>query len=346
MFVIDFSKDWIRQSEKFAAFMWAAPIIEFIDDWLTKNQATFIAHTSGSTGTPKAITHARTAMIQSAQRTIEYLQLEKKSNLLLAIPAANIGGKMMIVRAIVLQAKLICIEPNTKPLDEALLTNVEFAAFTPMQVFESMMQEKSKTQFSNIKNVIIGGGQISETLENTLKSLPIHIYETFGMTETVSHIALRQIAPKTASHFSVLDGIKIKTDLDQRLIITMPDQLDIISNDRVELINGTQFKWLGRTDDIANTGGVKVNLLDIENKLKNSIDCPFFIAKLADDKLGETVVIVIAQKDKKSNFDFQSISKFERPRKLLLVKEFIYTATNKLIKNMDAYKDIVSLEKP
>jgi O-succinylbenzoic acid--CoA ligase len=167
------------------------------------------------------------------------------------------------------------------------------------------------------------------------------------MTETVSHIALRQIAPNYSKpYFSVLDGIKIKTDLDQRLIITMPDQLDIISNDRVELINGTQFKWLGRTDDIANTGGVKVNLLDIENKLKNSIDCPFFIAKLADDKLGETVVIVIAQKDKKSNFDFQSISKFERPRKLLLVKEFIYTATNKLIKNMDAYKDIVSLEKP
>lgn len=340
MFVIDFSKDWGAQRIMLTSIDWAAPIIDFIDDWLLRHKETFIAHTSGSTGTPKTITHARSAMIQSAQRTIHHLHLKKKANLLLAIPAATIGGKMMIVRAIVLQAKLICIKPSTKPLDETLLTNIAFAAFTPMQVFESMMQEKSKTQFSNIENVIIGGGQISESLENILKSLPNTIYETFGMTETVSHIALRQIVPKTARHFSALDGIKIKTDNDQRLIITMSDQSNIITNDIVELINETQFKWLGRTDNIANTGGVKVNLLEIENKLRNSIDCPFFISKLADDKLGETVVIVMEQKDKKFNFDFQSLSKFEKPRKLLLVYVFKYTATNKLIRNINHYKNI------
>lgn len=342
MFVIDFSKDWSTQRQSLTPIDWAIPIVDFIDDWLIKNQATFIAHTSGSTGPPKAITHTRAALIQSANRTINYLQLDNFSNLLLTIPVTTIGGKMMIVRASVLKAKLICVKPSTKPLEENLATNIEFAAFTPMQAYESVMHKESKTRFSNIKTVILGGGQISESLEKTLKSLPNTIFETFGMTETVSHIALRQIAPHTANHFRILDGINIRTDNEQRLIITLPQQSDIITNDIVELISETQFKWLGRTDDIANTGGIKVNLLGIESKLKDSIEFPFFISKIADDKLGEMVVIVIEKKNKKEDysFNFDSLSKFEKPRKLLIVDEFRYTATNKLLRKIEYYNDI------
>jgi O-succinylbenzoic acid--CoA ligase len=339
MFVIDFSKDWSVQRQTFLGIDWALVIIEFIDKWLIENQNTFIAHTSGSTGAPKAITHSREALIQSADRTISYLKLAESSTLLLAIPATTIGGKMMIVRAILLKAKLICIKPSANPLNENFPSPIDFAAFTPMQVFESIASQKSNDNFMNIKKVIIGGGQISESLEKQLKKYPNNIYETFGMTETVSHIALRQISPNYEPYFSILANVKIKIGEAQNLIITLPLQDDISTNDIVELISKNQFKWVGRTDDIANTGGVKVNLLTIENKLKETLNFPFFISKTDDERLGETVVLVV-ESVKEYSSEFLTLSKFEKPRKIGFVSQFEYTASHKLIKKISHYKDL------
>lgn len=344
--ILDFSR---HKADIFSQFdtkkTWQEPIFEFLGSWLNENIIYFPIYTSGSTGLPKNITHTRAQMIESAQRTNAFFGINEHSVLFLALPVRSVGGRMMLVRAQIAGAKIVCVEPSASPLSLLLWEGYEafdFAAFTPMQVFEILKNEQQKTAFLGVKNVIIGGGKIPDDLRNKLSEWPNNIYETFGMTETVSHIALRKITEK---EFCCLHGISVKKDDFSRLQIVMPNGEELQTNDIVELSDDKHFRWIARYDDVINTGGVKVFANEIETKLKSHISEPFFITKMPDEKFGEKVVLVVESSVKetpenarKNAFFADLFSRvllpYEKPKTVLFSTKFVYSEIGKLMKQV------------
>jgi O-succinylbenzoic acid--CoA ligase len=194
----------------------------------------------------------------------------------------------------------------------------------PMQV------QNSISELSKVKKLIIGGAKISETLRNQLLELPTQIFETYGMTETITHIAIKRIGEKS---FSVLPNVKIATDERGCLVLTAPRISDtkIVTNDVVELLSETQFLLLGRIDNVINSGGIKLFPEQIEAKLSDKIKTRFFVIGIPDEKLGEQVGIVI--EGKPIAFDdlvFENLEVYERPKAIRFVQKFTETKSGKV----------------
>lgn len=336
MLQLDFSlseAEWLKTVNP--EIPWQKEIATFVEEW-NSEAVSFSMHTSGSTGTPKIIQHSREALIQSALRTNQFFKLDVTSFFFLCLPIQHIGGRMMLIRAIVAKAKIVCVAPTSNPLSaEVFSLPITFAAFTPMQCFDILQHKQSATLFSSIHHVIIGGGKISDALLTLLKNRPNAIYETFGMTETISHIALRSIAPITENYFQCLEGISVATNEESLLQIKVDDQEAISTNDVVEIIDSTRFRWLGRQDDVINTGGIKVFAHQIESKLQSKFSVPFFITAMNDDKFGQRVVLVLQSQEVAESLtksSFETLSNYERPKSIFVLKQFEYSALGKVLK--------------
>lgn len=346
MLIIDFVKskaDILSVISKRDHPSWTIPLFDFIRMWLDESVTDFPIQTSGSTGTPKLIRHSRPAMMASAERTCDFFDLKRGDVVLLALPATYIGGKMMIVRSMMRGMKLICTEPRSNPLTSFdFNSEIDFAAFTPMQMSMIMDDAKSNTTLSQIKKIILGGGEVSYPLRQRLQAIQPSVYETYGMTETVSHIALKKInGDDRSDYFTILDGVKITTDDRGCLVIDAPklSSDSVITNDIVKLISQKEFQWLGRYDNIINTGGIKVNAEEIERKLQPYVDLHFFITGIPDEVLGQRVVMIA--ETSKSAADVQHLynealhvylGKFEKPREILTMEQFSYTENGKVNK--------------
>lgn len=322
---------------------WTIPVFDFIRSWMDHSVNAFPVQTSGSTGTPKLISHSRAAMRVSAGRTCDFFSLKKSDIALLALPATHIGGKMMIVRSMVRGMKLICMEPKSNPLAHFDWDGeIDFAAFTPMQMSMCMDDQGSGAKLSQIKKIILGGGEVSYPLRKRLAGIQPAVYETYGMTETVSHIALKKINGEDRSDFfTTLHGIAITTDQRGCLIIDAPhlSQERLVTNDIVKIISEKEFQWLGRYDNMINTGGIKVSAEEIERKLQPYVDQHFFIAGVPDDALGQRVAMIV--ETLKSGEDILHIyenalgiylSKYEKPKEILTTERFSYTENGKVNK--------------
>jgi O-succinylbenzoic acid--CoA ligase len=317
---------------------WLSDLGGFILNWFDDAE-TIEVNTSGSTGIPKKILLPKKAMISSAKMTIDYFKLNEKSNALLCLPIKFIAGKMMVVRAFTAHWNLIVREPSSNPLD-GLTDKIHFAAFTPMQV-ESMIRHHANS-FSKIDVVIIGGAAISPTLEQQLSAFSNRIFATYGMTETITHIALRKVG-KGNDEFDALPHVKFEVDQENCLRIHAPHLTETIqTNDVVDLISPTCFRFLGRRDNIINSGGIKISPELIEESLSHFLDLPFFLWKKVDERLGEKLVMYI--EDSHASTDIPelldrikaSLKSIEIPKEIILVKTFERTATDKIIrKNYD-----------
>jgi o-succinylbenzoate---CoA ligase len=313
-------------------------ISQFIELWKSGQQF-FTLQTSGSTGKPKKITVSRQSMIRSAELTGQALNLKKGNTALICMPLEFVAGKMMLVRTLVLDLKLVAVKPSSNPLKQIdKEIQIDFAAMTPMQVMESLKNKESLAKLRNIKKLIIGGAPVSLQLERKLLQLPCEFYETYGMTETLTHIALRRINGKNHSEFfQVLPEIKIRTDERGCLVIHAPhlDQPEVITNDLVEIINENQFRWLGRADQVINSGGVKIFPEQLEKKLESIIRQRFIIISLPDEKLGQKVVLVI-ESSIPTGFEAplglitEKVEPYEKPREIIFLKKFPETAGGKI----------------
>jgi len=322
--------------------LWNSAIYNFLEDWFDKS-ATITVHTSGSTGKPKDIQLTKTAMRNSARMTNAFFGLNTHSIALLCLPADYIAGKMMLVRAIEGQFNLITVEPNAKPFAN-LNQSIDFTAITPYQLAHSLEDIKLlENKKIEIGKIIVGGAKINSETEAFVQQLNVAVFETYGMTETCSHIALRAVNGQNKSEFfSVLEGIAIRKNENNCLCIKAPHILseELITNDIVELVDDNHFKIIGRLDNIINSGGVKINPETIEKKLEKHINKPFFITSLPDEFLGSKVVLVIElatpsmliQAEMKIIID-SFLEKFERPKEIIIVPRFCYSATNKLLKS-------------
>ncbi|MDT0621332.1 AMP-binding protein [Croceitalea vernalis] len=305
----------------------------FLIEWFINSDVVNVT-TSGSTGTPKQITLKKKHMVNSALATGSFFNLKSQNTALLCLSADFIAGKMMLVRAMVLGLELDVVEPSSSPLSKATKC-YDFCAMVPMQV------ENSLRNLKQIDTLIIGGAPLSDALSENLQNVETNCFETYGMTETITHVAVKRAnrfnSDRDETYFNTLPNISISKDERGCLVIEAPkiSNKTIITNDMVELIDSKRFKWLGRYDTIINSGGVKLIPEQIEKKLNTFIKNRFFVAGIPDDSLGQKVVLVLERTKNrdsiKDEFDFTGIlSKYETPKEIIQVDNFIKTKNGKI----------------
>lgn len=316
--------------------LWRSAIYQFLQNWFDDSDF-ILAQTSGSTGKPKSIKLLKQSMINSAKMTNHFFGLDKDKTALLCLPASYIAGKMMLVRALVGGFDLLTVEPSANPF-EKLEPEIDFAAITPYQLFHSA--ESLSTE--SVRKIIVGGGPVTTKLEKLAEDIPAELFETYGMTETCSHIALRQFNGSGKSDcFTILEGVTIRMDIRGCLAIKAPHLLEeeIQTNDMVELIGANSFRWLGRADSTINSGGIKIHPEQVEKKLEELISASYFISSLPDDKLGCKVVLVVESdcftvdklNDLKAKFASE-LNKFEIPKEVYFLPDFVYSQSNKVLR--------------
>lgn len=319
---------------------WERRIFSFISNWLNPSVASIQVFTSGSTGSPKSIFHYKKDMQCSAELTCKTLTLQKGNTALLCLPADKISGMMMIVRCLIAKMNMYAIRPSAEPLNSLPgRLKIDFAAFTPMQISGIRNYATVREKFSNINKVILGGEGIQPDLLQILEGFNNQVYATFGMTETISHIALKKVSGiNPDKYFYALPGVTVAADKRGCLIISAPllGQSNLQTNDIVEIISATSFKWLGRIDNVINTGGIKLYAEEIENLLFNFIPFPFFVAAWLDELTGEKPVLCIETDAISSDSESQiagairQLDKISQPKWILLFNKFKWTANGKI----------------
>ncbi len=320
--------------------VFAHPSHSFIKLWLTGKED-FEIHTSGSTGTPKIIQVSRAQMIASATNTIEGLVLEPGLDALLAMSTERIGGIMMLVRALIGKWNLVLEQPS-RDLSEILKKrSFDFTALVPLQV-QSLIDKGHKTALESVECIIIGGADLNEGLTTELNTYKNRVYHTYGMTETISHIALRKISQNESTPwFTVIGDNQVDCNEEGCLKVKgkVTNNTWIETNDLIDLDNN-RFRWLGRVDLVINTGGVKLQIEEIEKDLQklvpNHLHGNLCIWKRLDNELGEKVVCICDDADLIQYFsDHQEelkagFPKYAWPKKWHHIPSLILTASGKI----------------
>lgn len=308
----------------------------FLDEWNSSTN-TIRVQTSGSTGAPKTMMVEKARMVASARMTCQFLGLKANDTALLCMNLDYIAAKMMVVRALTWGMRIIDIGVEGHPMLSPLITDeeIDFAAMVPLQVYNSMQSPEERAKLMNIHHLLIGGGALDEKLEAELRQFPHAVWSSYGMTETLSHIALRRVSGEGASlWYQPFDGIRVSADEEQCLVIEAPALCPEIlhTNDVVEFAaDGCHFRVLGRKDNVICSGGIKIQAEEVERILRKHIDAPFFITKEKDEKYGEIVVMVTEEKNIKKIEDIveQSLPKYWKPKKILSVSRLPLTETGK-----------------
>lgn len=326
----------LAKEYKISPHTYLQDIGQFFIDWFDDTPLIKV-HTSGSTGAPKAMMVKKQYMVNSALATGKYFELPSGTTALLCLPATYIAGKLMLVRALVLGWKLDSVKPQKDPLKNKTKT-YDFCAVTPYQL------EQSLDKLHLVKKIMVGGGAVSKSLFERLQRHDTKVYETYAMTETLTHIAARLInakpQPKNKPPFTLLDNVSISQDKRNCLVIKAPKVSDqtIITNDLVAIESPKTFRLKGRYDNIINSGGIKLIPEEIEQKLEALINARFFVTGLADDSLGEKLVLFIEDNFDQKNLNalqsaikqLETLHRYERPKELFFVKPFIETHTGKI----------------
>lgn len=307
---------------------------EFLAQW-HDDSPTLLVHTSGSTGSPKPMYVEKRRMQASAITTCRFLGLKVGDSALLCMPLDYIAGKMMVVRALTCGLRLINVPPSSHPLAHASLHDqpVDFAAMVPMQVWNSLQVPDERHRLMQIHHLIIGGGAVDEALARELRSFPHHVWSTYGMTETLSHIALRRLnGPDASEWYTPFQGVTLSLTDEGCLVIQAPEvcQETLVTNDIAQL-DGCRFRILGRCDNVVCSGGVKIQIEEVERLLHPHLDHPFLITKTPDTQLGEQVVLLTESNDADAVLAVcrQHLPKYWIPRRVFSVRSLPLTGTGK-----------------
>lgn len=265
----------------------------FLKDWFSDSPFLYVK-TSGSTGTPKEMQVEKSRMMQSAVLTCSFLKLKKSDKALLCMSLQYIAGKMFTVRALVAGLDLYLVSPCGNPLKNCDI-DFDFGAMVPLQVFNSLRNEEEKERLQRVKNLIIGGGAIDADMAKELKTFPHAVFSTYGMTETLSHIALRKLNGEDASdNYYPFDSVNLSLSDENILIIDAPlvSSEVLKTNDICEINADGSFKILGRKDNVINSGGIKIQIEEVERLYAPYITVPYAVSSQADAKFGEALVLV------------------------------------------------------
>lgn len=330
---------------------------DFLQEWNSPSE-TLLVHTSGSTGKPKPIWVEKQRMLNSAHITCDFLGLRPGDSALLCMSLDYIAGKMMVVRSIERKLRLFSVKPSGHPLSDESLTKMvemdfDFVAMVPMQVYNTLQVPQERERLSRIKHLIIGGGAIDDALAEELRSLPGAVWSTYGMTETLSHIALRRLNGEEASEwYQPFDSVGVSLNSDGCLVIDAPLVCSepLVTNDIAEIKQQETsshssdassslktssphvlFRIKGRKDNVICSGGIKIQIEEVENLLRQHLDAPFLLAKKKDEKFGEIAVLVTESGDLEGVEAIcrQVLPKYWVPRQYLHFDQLPMTETGK-----------------
>jgi o-succinylbenzoate---CoA ligase len=317
-------------------------VIHFCKDWVDGKSSLQI-QTSGSTGNPKNIQLRRSSMIASAIATARAINLKEGQTSLVCLDVNYIAGMMMLVRSMEVGMNIIVVEPCANPFEKLESKDqIQFTALVPYQV-KAILDSPQKEFFNQLETVIIGGAPLDEVTKKQLQNFSCQFYETYGMTETISHIALKKINGKNKSdYFEILPNIIIRQDERACICIKAPYLKDeVVTNDVVELKNLKEFVWLGRFDNVINSGGLKIFPESTEKKIEIVLSelkmgNQFLVAGLQDDRLGQVVTMILEgnlTKDQLTHVEIglkKHLTKFEIPRSIKFIEKFAKTETGKV----------------
>ncbi|MBE6270303.1 MAG: O-succinylbenzoic acid--CoA ligase [Prevotella ruminicola] len=308
----------------------------FLDEW--NNDSEYVeVKTSGSTGEPKRMLVEKRRMLNSARITCDFLGLKAGDTALLCMSTDYIAGKMMVVRSIERGLKLIEVPPSGHPLNNSQLSTLHsplsFAAMVPMQVYNSLQVPEERERLMQIRHLIIGGGAIDEAIEAELRTFPHAVWSTYGMTETLSHIALRRISgPEASEWYTPFRTVKLSTTSEGCLVIDAPEVCvqTLTTNDIVELKPDGRFRILGRKDNVICSGGIKIQMEEVETCLKKYMRVPYIISKRKDEKFGEIVVLLTEGDTAEAKAVCEKVlPKYHQPKVYLHIDKIPLTETGK-----------------
>lgn len=323
---------------------WERAFFSFIQIWWN-DSPTLTVQTSGSTGTPKLITVEKGRMMQSAMLTCKYLQLQQGDKALLCLPTEYIAGKMMVVRALVAGLDLYRVIPSGHPLQHVPDMEFAFAAMIPMQVLHSLHDVVGKIRLQHINHCIVGGASVDATLEEELHAMPNSFYVTYGMTETLSHIAMRKINGKGASpYYQVFPQVHLSLSDEDTLIINAPLVAEEVveTNDIAHILADGSFEILGRKDNVINSGGLKFHPELLEKKLHAVLPDAFVVTSVPDVVLGQKLVLLLQRNSTEKewidieiiNYKMRSVlSVYEMPKAIYVCEKLPFTPNGKIDRN-------------
>ncbi|KAA2217352.1 AMP-binding protein [Maribacter flavus] len=313
----------------------------FLLDWISPS-AKIHVNTSGSTGKPKKIELLKNHMRNSALATGAFFNLKSGDTCLLCLSCDYIAGKMMLVRAMLLGLDIYIAEPTATPLQQIdHFQTFRFCAMVPLQV------QASLDALERIETLIIGGASVSNALKKELLPKKTRCFETYGMTETITHVAMRELSEASKNPFRALPNVHFSLDDRECLVIDAPKIASnkIVTNDQVALVSDTEFLWLGRYDNVINSGGVKLFPEAIEEKLSTYLQDACIVAGIEDERLGQKLVLVMeSDSTQKIDLDLfkeiKTLAPYERPKEIYYLPTFIRTKNGKIQRELTLQKAI------
>ncbi|MDP4292322.1 MAG: AMP-binding protein, partial [Bacteroidota bacterium] len=321
---------------------WQRSVVSFLKQWFNEDED-ILAHTSGSTGEPRVIRLSKARMRISASMTCDYFGLKPRDRALLCLSAENIAGRMMLVRAMERGLHLDAVSPAGCPLSNTL-EKVKFAAMVPLQVQHCL----DRGCLDQAETILLGGAAVSDKMQDMLFRQEVKCYCSYGMTETMSHVALKKLNGPDASEW--YEGLAdARFDLDERDCLQITSAFlgieKLQTNDICELDGQTRFRWLGRLDFVINSGGLKVSPEQLEKLLSPYMHLPYFITGLPDEELGERIVLFIEASSpdrvplEQIQRAFGEWHKYKRPKAIYVVSQFVYTVSGKINRNATKAKE-------
>ena len=305
---------------------------EFLAEW--HNDSPFVrVKTSGSTGAPKPMMVEKRRMLNSARITCDFLGLREGDTALLCMSLDYIAGKMMVVRSIERNLKLLSVPPSGHPLATVNAPSpLDFAAMVPMQVYNTLQVPEERARLMQIRHLIIGGGAIDEAMEAELRTFPHAVWSTYGMTETLSHIALRRLnGPAASEWYMPFPSVSISQTPDGCLVIDAPEVCPepLVTNDIVEIAS-SRFRILGRKDNVICSGGIKIQIEEVERQLRPHLHAPYLLSKRQDGKFGEIAVLLTEGSVEEARLICERVlPKYHQPKAYLHVARIPLTETGK-----------------
>lgn len=326
------------------AHAYFAAAYDFIELWLSGKDE-FVLNTSGSTGTPKPIAVSRNQLKSSAAMTGKALELGNGTRALVCLNISYIAGMMMLVRGMELGWKLTITEPTSNPLLNLDKREFDFTALVPLQLSAILENPDTESQVNRLGKILLGGAPVSISLQRKIQQIAVPVYQSYGMTETVSHVALRRLnGENPEQRYTFLPGIQFGLDARNCLYVSGPvTNGEIIQTNDLAEIYGSTFNWIGRADNIINSGGVKIVLDAVDASIAEvfynlHIPNPFFVWFRPDEKLGQMLILIIEGTIAALPPDFllaeirKQISAYETPKHVYFVNQFTRTATDKVDK--------------
>ncbi len=307
---------------------------DFLTEWRSSKEWV-TAHTSGTTGVPKEIRLLKRDMIASAEATCAFFGIDSRSVLLSPLSTDYIAGKMMVVRAEISGATLIQETPSMRPLSQDYGCDIDLLPVVPAQLAALL----DNPMLARVRNLLVGGGAIDPVMEDRLRDLDgVKVYVSYGMTETCSHIALRDV---TAGHdyYVTLPGITVESDDRGCLVARLPHFSigEVVTNDVVEILDECRFRWLGRVDNVINSGGIKLHPEIIERRLAGIVDADFFVTGRPSERWGEELVMYVEGECDAEDVIEKArlrVDRFSVPKEVICVRRFDRTNSGKVIRRL------------